>query len=62
MVRQKKFYAWGYADEELTTDEIRSWEGDIARHYNLSAFDGLRGVQCVWRGDQADRFVQLQRS
>src|SRR5689334_3358362 len=39
MARQKKFYAWGYADEELTADEIRSWEGDIAHYYNLSGFD-----------------------
>src|SRR6478752_4226711 len=39
MARQKKFYAWGYADEELTPDEIKSWEGEIAQHYDLSAFD-----------------------
>ena len=24
MRRQKKFYAWGYADEDLTPDEIRA--------------------------------------
>ena len=39
MGRQKKFYAWGYADEELTADEIRSWEGEVAKHYGLSSFD-----------------------
>ena len=39
MGRQKKFYAWGYADEELSADEIESWEGDVAQHYHLSGFD-----------------------
>jgi alkyldihydroxyacetonephosphate synthase len=39
MRRQKKFYAWGYADEGLTAAEIRSWEAEIARHYHLSGFD-----------------------
>jgi alkyldihydroxyacetonephosphate synthase len=39
MGRQKKFYAWGYADEELSADEIESWEGDVAQHYGLSGFD-----------------------
>ena len=31
MRRQKKFYAWGYADEDLTPDEIKPWEAGIAR-------------------------------
>ena len=26
MRRQKKFYAWGYADEDLTPEEIKPWE------------------------------------
>jgi alkyldihydroxyacetonephosphate synthase len=39
MRRQKKFYAWGYADEGLTEEEISHWEVDIARRYGLSAFD-----------------------
>ena len=39
MRRQKKFYAWGYADEDLTREEILPWEAGIARHYGLSDFD-----------------------
>ncbi len=39
MRRQKKFYAWGYADEHLTPDEIRPWESEIAQRYGLSGFD-----------------------
>src|SRR5258705_6761989 len=39
MRRQKKFYAWGYADEELTPEEITSWEAAIAARYGLSGFD-----------------------
>ncbi|HKU06501.1 MAG TPA: FAD-binding oxidoreductase, partial [Bradyrhizobium sp.] len=39
MRRQKKFYAWGYADEDLTPEEIRPWEADIARRYGVSGFD-----------------------
>jgi alkyldihydroxyacetonephosphate synthase len=39
MRRQKKFYAWGYADEDLTRQEIGLWEAGIARHYGLPAFD-----------------------
>jgi alkyldihydroxyacetonephosphate synthase len=39
MRRQKKFYAWGYADEDLTADEIAAWEAPIARHYGLAGFD-----------------------
>ena len=39
MRRQKKFYAWGYADEDLTPDEIRPWEAEIAQRYGLSGFD-----------------------
>ena len=39
MRRQKKFYAWGYADEDLTQDEIRPWEAEIAQRYGLSGFD-----------------------
>ncbi len=31
MRRQKKFYAWGYADEDLSADEIKYWEQGIAR-------------------------------
>jgi len=31
MRRQKKFYAWGYADEDLTQDEIKPWEAGIAK-------------------------------
>ena len=33
MRRQKKFYAWGYADEDLTPDEIKPWEAEIAQRY-----------------------------
>jgi alkyldihydroxyacetonephosphate synthase len=39
MRRQKKFYAWGYADEGLTADEVRAWEADVARQYGQSTFD-----------------------
>ena len=39
MMRQKKFYAWGYADEGLSDEEIRPWEAGIARHYGISGFD-----------------------
>ncbi len=39
MRRQKKFYAWGYADEDLTPAEIAAWEAPIASHYGLSGFD-----------------------
>jgi alkyldihydroxyacetonephosphate synthase len=39
MRRQKKFYAWGYADEDLTQDEIRPWEAEIAQRYGLNGFD-----------------------
>jgi len=39
MRRQKKFYAWGYADEDLTPEEIRPWEAEIAQRYGLSGFD-----------------------
>jgi alkyldihydroxyacetonephosphate synthase len=39
MRRQKKFYAWGYADEDLSADEIKPWEAEIARRYGLSGFD-----------------------
>jgi alkyldihydroxyacetonephosphate synthase len=39
MRRQKKFYAWGYADEDLTAEEIGRWEGEIARRYGVLGFD-----------------------
>ena len=39
MRRQKKFYAWGYADENLTVEEIAAWEREIARRYGLPGFD-----------------------
>ena len=39
MRRQKKFYAWGYADEDLSADEIAPWEAEIARRYGLAGFD-----------------------
>ena len=39
MRRQKKFYAWGYADEDLTPDEIKPWEAEIAQRYGLTGFD-----------------------
>jgi alkyldihydroxyacetonephosphate synthase len=39
MRRQKKFYAWGYADEDLTPDEIKPWETGIAKRYGLFGFD-----------------------
>ena len=39
MRRQKKFYAWGYADEDLTPEEIRPWEAGIAARYGVSGFD-----------------------
>src|SRR5437764_14833257 len=39
MRRQKKFYAWGYADEDLTQKEIRTWQAGIATRYGLSGFD-----------------------
>src|SRR5262249_9616754 len=39
MRRQKKFYAWGYADEDLSADEIKAWEAEIAQRYGLNGFD-----------------------
>ena len=39
MRRQKKFYAWGYADEDLTPEEIKPWEAEIAGRYGLNGFD-----------------------
>jgi alkyldihydroxyacetonephosphate synthase len=39
MRRQKKFYAWGYADEDLSAEEIRYWEQGVAKHYGVSSFD-----------------------
>ena len=39
MRRQKKFYAWGYADEDLSAEEIRGWEADVAQRFGLSGFD-----------------------
>jgi alkyldihydroxyacetonephosphate synthase len=39
MRRQKKFYAWGYADEDLSPEEIAPWEAEIARRYGIAAFD-----------------------
>jgi alkyldihydroxyacetonephosphate synthase len=39
MRRQKKFYAWGYADEDLSAEEIKYWEQGIAKHYGVSGFD-----------------------
>src|SRR5579872_6408450 len=39
MRRQKKFYAWGYADEDLSAEEIKYWEQGIAKHYGVSSFD-----------------------
>lgn len=37
--RQKKFYAWGYADEDLSPEEIKPWEAEIAQRYGLKGFD-----------------------
>ncbi len=39
MRRQKKFYAWGYADEDLSPEEIRPWEADLAKRYGAGSFD-----------------------
>jgi alkyldihydroxyacetonephosphate synthase len=39
MRRQKKFYAWGYADEDLSPEEVRPWEAEIARRYGINGFD-----------------------
>src|SRR5690349_14500718 len=39
MRRQKKFYAWGYADEDLSPEEIKPWEAEIAQRYGLNGFD-----------------------
>ena len=39
MRRQKKFYAWGYADEDLSSDEIKPWEAELAERYQLPGFD-----------------------
>ena len=39
MRRQKKFYAWGYADEDLSPEEIRPWEEEIAKRYGINSFD-----------------------
>src|SRR5207245_11542127 len=39
MRRQKKFYAWGYADEDLSSEEIKPWEAEIAQRYGLNGFE-----------------------
>src|SRR5579872_6223962 len=39
MRRSKKFYAWGYADEDLSPEEIKPWETEIAQRYGLKGFD-----------------------
>ncbi len=39
MRRQKKFYAWGYADEDLSPEEIRPWEAELAQRYGVKSFD-----------------------
>src|SRR5258708_17920841 len=39
MRRQKKFYAWGYADEDLSPEEIKPWEAEIAQRYGLNSFE-----------------------
>src|SRR5471030_176064 len=39
MRRQKKFYAWGYADEDLSPEEIKPWEAEIAERYGVKSFD-----------------------
>ena len=39
MRRQKKFYAWGYADEDLSPEEIKPWEAELAARYGVSSFD-----------------------
>lgn len=39
MRRQKKFYAWGYADEDLSPEEIKPWEAEIAQRYGVNGFD-----------------------
>ena len=36
MRRQKKFYAWGYADEDLSPEEIKPWEAELAARYGVS--------------------------
>ena len=36
--RQKKFYAWGYADEDLTPEEIKPWEPEVNRFNAPKAF------------------------
>ncbi len=39
MRRQRKFYGWGYADEDLSPEEIAPWEAEIAQRYGLDGFD-----------------------
>ena len=39
MRRQKKFYAWGYADEDLSPEEIKFWEAETADRYGVKSFD-----------------------
>ncbi len=51
MRRQKKFYAWGYADEDLTPEEIKPWEAEIAQRYGLNGFDVNAAAQAG--GDHA---------
>ena len=53
MRRQKKFYAWGYADEDLTPDEIEPWEAEIAQRYGLQRL--RRDAAAQARGDHAAR-------
>lgn len=37
--RQKKFYAWGYADESLAPAEISAWEAEAAERYGVDGFE-----------------------
>jgi alkyldihydroxyacetonephosphate synthase len=77
MRRQKKFYAWGYADEDLAPDEIKPWAGAIARRYRLDGFDvtpppraeeiGLRAPRLAVPAAlrpivRTDRLVRLEHS
>ena len=46
MRRQKKFYAWGYADEDLSPEEIKPWEAELAARYHAPA-ESDRGPSTV---------------
>jgi len=64
MKRQKKFYAWGYADEDLTPEEIKTQMARLKRaakktplvlsaHSGAGVKEALRALRAVVDGASA---------